>query len=113
MAIYLYTVESSWSDEFGLSVERGIPMSEIPKRQELNNLNQGVTLELRLPSGTRRRTTLVNYGVGVIEQEDGSLIVEGDPCIRFTLPIDLSTDDVPAGTEIWWITEEDNEAGQL
>ena len=112
MAIYLYTIESSWDDSFGLAVERGIRMSEASKRQELSSLAPGAALELRLPNGIRRRTTLTNYGVGVIKQEDGSLLMEADPYLRFTLPPELTSEEVPAGTEIWLLTEEDGEMNQ-
>lgn len=106
MAIYLYTSKSAFSNRYGLTVEEGIPLSE--ERPDLEALIQGVSLELRLPDGTRRRTHLANYGVGVTQQEDGSYLMPENPCLRFTLPTDLLPDDVPNGTEIWWLENEPN-----
>jgi len=71
---------------------------------------QGCPLELRLPDGSRRLTSLVTYGSSVHRAEDGSFYSNEDPRdaeIRVTLPGALSSSDVPPGTEIWLPDEHD------
>lgn len=105
MAIYLYTIESTFRDRYGISAEPGIRLSVMAARPELQSLRQGVPLELRLPDENARQTHLVNYGVGATMQDDGSLLLESDPFVRLTLPLDLLPESVPEGTEIWWAVE--------
>src|ERR1051325_7922711 len=106
MAIYLYTVESTFRDEFGLNAERGIPLNEINKRPELKSMRQGIVLELQLPDQRKLRTHLVNYGIGVTKQADSSLAADSEPALRFTLPSELTTADVPPGTRVCWLDDE-------
>ena len=87
-------------------MSNGIRLSEFAERPELQRFMQGITLELRLSDGTKRRTHLVNYCVGTTRQEDGSLLAEDDPFVHFLLPAELTPQDVSEGTEIWWLDEE-------
>ncbi len=109
MAIFLYKVEECWRNPRGLlTLEQGMRMSEIKQRPQLKRLIQGIQLELRRPDGSTHHTYLFNYGFGAIRAEDGTLIRDSDPYLHFILPPEVSENDVPPGTEIWWL---ENEAG--
>jgi hypothetical protein len=103
MPALLYVVEYCWNGPLGLSLNPGIPMKDVSNRPELKDMIQGMKLELRLPDGTRRQTTLATYGVSAYKQPDGSLLVDGDPSIRLIIPGDIYPAEIPAGTEIWLI----------
>lgn len=103
MEMYLFTVDFCFKDEQGLLVKPGIPLEESSGRPELKQIIQGISLELRRPDGTTRRTCVVNYGISVYRQLDGSYVMDDNPHIHFTLPDDLNESDAPRGTEIWWV----------
>lgn len=105
MPVFLYVVESCWNGPLGLSLEPGIRSSQIRSRPEMQVIKQGVKLELRLPDGSKRQTVLVNYGISATKQPDGSLIREADPYLRFIIPGEIPTSEVPRGTELWWLDE--------
>lgn len=106
MAHYLYKVQEAWGDANSVTLGDGIRMSALSAHPEGDTFTQGIHLELRFPNGFKHRTFLLNFGVAVVREDDGSFLIEEDPYLRLTLPADLRPEDVPVGTEIWWLNEE-------
>jgi hypothetical protein len=110
MATYLLTVETAERDNLGIKLGPGIRLSETRDSAAVGQMGQGDKLELRQTDGTITKTTLVTYGISVSEK-DGSLYLSDDPAdpeLRLTVPGDLTTTAVAAGTEVWLIEDGDN-----
>ena len=110
MATYLLTVETAERDTFGIRLGPGIRLSEAADRPAVGRMIQGDKLELRRIDGTITRTSLVTYGISVNEK-DGWLYLYDDPAdpeICLTVPGDLTTSEVAAGTEVWLVEEGDS-----
>ena len=108
MPTFLIEVRETDADSTGLRLSPGIRPSEMEDRPAIGKMMQGSPLELRLPDGTTRRTSLVTYGVSVWKGEDGSLLMHDDPSdpeICLTLPLELHSEDVPPGTEVWLVED--------
>jgi hypothetical protein len=108
MELLIFAVEKALVGDKGLNIYPGIQIKDIDKRPELKPLIQGIELELRLPDGHKRRTHLVTYGVSFPRDDEGIFYRQGDmkdQFIIFTLPAELTPNDVPTGTEVWLITE--------
>ena len=105
MAIYLFTVQKIWDDGNAPRIGEGVRMSELSIIAKGKNFIQGIVLELRFPDGSKKETFLLNYAVSAMRQDDELFHVEEDPFVRFTLPVGLRSDDVPVGTEVWWLDE--------
>lgn len=106
MAYFLFAVEKVWDDGHTMRIGEGIRMSYLSKNPHIKDFIQGIVLELRLPDGSKKRTFLLNYAVSGFRREDDSVQIDEDPFIRFTLPQGWRSNDVPIGTEVWWINEE-------
>jgi hypothetical protein len=110
MAALLLTVDACYPTGRGLMVLPCVPLKALTGCAEFRHLQQGSRVELRLPDGTRRESEIVTYGAPVGQFPDGKFYVRGGPDgpeweIRFTLPADLRPEDVPPGTEIWYVEE--------
>jgi hypothetical protein len=108
MATLLLTVEACYQTDRGLVVLPCLPLQALTSRPEFRQLQQGSRIELRRPDGTRRESRIATYGAPVEKRSDASLYVRGGPAgpefeIRFTLAPELSAEEVPAGTEIWYL----------
>lgn len=108
MPTYLLTVQSAELMSLGLRVSPGLRPSEATGRPAIAKLTQGSMLELRHPSGSTLRTPLATFGVSADKADDGSLYMHDDPKdpeIKLILSPSLGVDDVPPGTEVWFLGE--------
>lgn len=110
MATLLVTVETCYPTDLGLVVLPCLPMKALAGRPEFGRLQQGSRIELRRPDGTRRESRIATYGVPVEKGPDGSFYVRGGADspefeIRFTLAPELTPEEVPTGTEIWYLDD--------
>lgn len=108
MPTLLITVQHTLTDNAGLRLFPGIRPSEMEDRPAIGKMMQGSLLELRLPGGTTRMTSLLTYGISVWKGEDDAFHLHDDPKnseICLTLPSELSPKDVPPGTEVWLMDE--------
>ena len=108
MAALLLTVEACYRTDEGLVVLPCVPAKSLDGRPEFDRMQQGSRIELRRPDGTRRQTGIATYGVPVEKAADGSFYVRGGPDapefeIRFTLAPELTPEEVPVGTEVWYL----------
>ena len=104
MATYLLTVGQTEPISLGLRLRPGIRPSEGTDRPAIKRMRQGSSLELRLPNGTKRSTSLPTYGISVQKDEDGNLLLHDDPRdpeVCLILPGETDSKDVPEGTEVW------------
>jgi hypothetical protein len=104
MATYLLTVRHTEVNSLGLRLRPGIRPSECTDRPAIKGMRQGSSLELRLPNGTKRLTSLQTYGISVQKDEDGNLPLHDDPRnpeICLIVPGETDSKDVPEGTEVW------------
>lgn len=111
MATYLLTVETAVRDSLGIKLGPGIRLSETRDRPAIAKMIQGDKLELRQTDGTITRTSLVTYGISVIEKDGAYYLYDdpADPEIRLTVPGDLTTSEVAVGTEVWLVEEGDSQ----
>jgi hypothetical protein len=112
MATFLLTVESCYPTDRGLVVLPCLPLNALAGRPEFEfrRLMQGSRIELRRPDGTRCESRIATYGSPVVKGEDGSVYVRGGPDgpefeIRFYLAPELTPEEVPIGTEVWYLDE--------
>jgi hypothetical protein len=110
MATLLLTVEGCYPTDQGLVVLPCLPLKALLSRPEFFRLQQGSRIELRRPDGTCRESRLATYGAPVEKGPDGSLCVRGGKWapefeIRFTLARELTTEEVPVGSEVWYLDE--------
>jgi hypothetical protein len=87
-----------------------LPLKLLASRPEFRRLQQGSRIEVRCPDGTRRESRIATYGAPVEKSPDGSFYVRGSSEgpeweIRFTLAAELTPEQVPVGTEIWYLEE--------
>jgi hypothetical protein len=100
----MLTVRGAATDGAGLRLSPGIRLSETKDRPAISRMTQGARLELRRPDSSVQDAVLVTYGVSVWRQDDGTLVMYGDPSdpeIEITVSPGLTPDDVPPGTEVW------------
>jgi hypothetical protein len=104
MATLLLTVEACYPTAQGLAVLPCLPLQALASRPEFLRLQQGSRIEVRRPDGTRREIRIATYGVPVEKGLDGSFYSKHE--IRFTLASELTPEEVPAGTEVWYLGED-------
>src|SRR5689334_7929504 len=110
MATLLLTVERCYLTDQGAVVLPCLPLKALASRPEFRRLQQGSRIELRRPNGTRRESRIATYGAPVEKGSDGSFYVRGGPDgpefeIQFTLAPELAPEEIPAGTEVWYLDE--------
>lgn len=111
MPTLLLTVRQIVADSVGLRLSPGIRPSEMEDRPAIGKMIQGSRLELRCPNGVIRTTTLLTYGVSLWEGENGTLRLYDDPRnpeICLTLPPELHEEEVPPGTEVWLMDDQES-----
>ncbi|HLZ59009.1 MAG TPA: hypothetical protein VKR06_18860 [Ktedonosporobacter sp.] len=105
MYFYLLTVESSSQSGPHLQILPPVPVSDLIERAKgLLMPMAGDELELRLPDGHVQHALVGGFGVEIWRHEDGHFSTTSDPsnpALTLTLAGDLSSEDAPAGTEIW------------
>jgi hypothetical protein len=116
MAVLLLTVEFSYTSTRGLTVLPCLNLKALASRAEFSHLQQGSPVELRRPDGSYRMSRIETYGVPAEQGSDGQFYIAGGPDgpefeIRFALSPDLSPEDVPVGTEVWYLNEGQAEQG--
>lgn len=101
--IFVLTIRACRRDDIGLFLSPGLSLSEMEFRPELGKLIQGVAMELRFPDDTVIRTRLLNYGIPAQRLPDGSVVVDSDAEVHLTLDCPLPPEQIPEGTELWWL----------
>lgn len=101
--VFVLTIRHCRRDDLGLFVSPGLSVSELQFRPELGKLIQGEALELRFPDETVVRARLLSYGIPAQRLPDGRVLVDTDPEVHLTLDCLLAPEEVPAGTELWWL----------
>jgi hypothetical protein len=99
------TVERAYRTGFGLQLEPTVKLRHVGQMQSAHEPVpcEGDEVELRLPGGEVCRAYISAFGIEAWKVGD-SLVTTSDPkdpSLTLTLAGDLTSDDVPAGTEVW------------
>ena len=110
METLLLTVEACYPTDEGVMVWPCLSLEALASRPEFRRLREGARIELRRPDGTRCESRIATYGAPVDKGPDGSFYVRGGPDgpeweLRFTLGPELTPEQVPVGTEVWYLDE--------
>ncbi len=111
MPVFALTVEGIERDDRGVRVRPGVPQEAFRERPLLKTIIQGCAFELRRPDGTTKRTRLVTYGIEAQRGPDGRLLLGGPPAEQpflVTLDAGLTDADIPRGTQLWYVPEEEH-----